>query len=140
MINYLPTPARVVFDTNVLISTFVFPGFAAKVYDYCALYFELYTSDWILNEFAEKLEHKFGCSHELRTLIIDTICERHIVANPTNKLPTDSRDPDDNNILRVALFVDANFIITGDQDLLDLQRIANTEIISPKLFFERYMV
>jgi len=29
---------KVVIDTNVLISTFVFKGFAAKVFEYCAVY------------------------------------------------------------------------------------------------------
>ncbi len=139
MANSLSSSIRIVFDTNVLISTFVFPGFAANVYDYCALYFELYTSDWIISEFDEKMEHKFAYLPERRNRIIKTIRERHTVTSPTNDLPTDSRDPDDNNVLRVALFVKANFIITGDRGLLDLGQINETEIISPKAFYERYL-
>ena len=54
MAGNLTPSTRVVFDTNVLISTFVFPGFAANVYDHCALHFELYTSEWILSEFDKK--------------------------------------------------------------------------------------
>ena len=136
----LPASTSVLFDTNVLISTFVFPGFAAEVYNYCALFFELYTSEWILSEFDEKMEHKFGYLPERRNHIIDTIRERHIVILPTNDLPTNSRDPDDNNVLQAALFINADFLITGDRDLLDLERVNTTEIISPKLFFERYVV
>ncbi|MEZ0487245.1 hypothetical protein [Fibrella aquatica] len=57
-----------------------------------------------------------------------------------NQLPTDSVDPDDNNVLRVALFVNANFLITGDEKhLLPLKRIGNTEIISPRAFYEQYI-
>ena len=139
MAGNLPSSTRLVFDTNVLISTFVFPGFAAKVYDYCALHVELYTSEWILSEFDEKMEQKFGYLPERRNRILETIRERHLVTMPVNDLPTDSRDPDDNNILQIALFINANFLITGDRDLLDLTKIGNTEIINPKTFFERYM-
>ncbi|MBD2756116.1 putative toxin-antitoxin system toxin component, PIN family [Spirosoma validum] len=135
----LPASTSVVFDTNVLISTFVFSGFAAEVYNHCALFFELYTSEWILSEFDEKMDHKFRYLLEQRKRIISAIRERHIVVAPTNDLPTDSRDPDDNNVLQVALFIKANFLITGDRDLLDLEIIDNTEIVSPRIFFERFM-
>ncbi|GAB3498855.1 putative toxin-antitoxin system toxin component, PIN family [Spirosoma knui] len=136
----LPASTSLVFDTNVLISTFVFPGFAADVYDHCALHFELYTSEWILSEFNEKLEYKFGYSSERRNRIISTIQDRHIMITPTNELPTASADPDDNHVLRAALFVKADFLITGDKEhLLPLKRVETTEIVSPREFHERYM-
>lgn len=136
----LPASTSIVFDTNVLISTFVFPGFAANVYDHCALHFELYTSEWILSEFDEKMEHKFGYLLERRNRIINTIRERHTVIFPINNLPANSSDPDDNNVLRVALFVEANFLITGDEKhLLILERVETTEIISPRTFFDQYI-
>ena len=135
----LPASTSIIFDTNVLISTFVYPGFAAKIYDHCALYFELYTSEWILSEFDGKMEDKFRYSPERRRRIIETIRERHIITSPTNDLPTDCRDPDANNVLQVALFIKTDFIITGDRDLLDLGAIGKTEIINPKTFFERYV-
>lgn len=98
----LPATTSIVFDTNVLISTFAFPGFAADVYNYCVLHFELFTSEWILDEFNEKMEHKFRYPPELRNRIIDIIRERHIIAFPTNDLPTESMDPNDNNVLHTG--------------------------------------
>lgn len=142
----METPLRllastsVVFDTNVLISTFVFPGFAAGVYDFCAIHFELYTSEWIVNEFDRKLEEKFGYSPERRSQIIDVIRERHTVVVPTNEMPTDCRDADDNNVLQASLFINADFLVTGDRDLLDLNRVGTTTIISPKAFSELYII
>ncbi|GAB3552708.1 putative toxin-antitoxin system toxin component, PIN family [Spirosoma fluminis] len=137
----MQTPSRLsastalIFDTNVLVSTFVFPGFAADVYDHCALRFELYTSAWLLNEFNEKLEYKFGYSSERRNRIIETIKERHNIIAPTNDIPTASVDPDDNHVLRAALFVKADFLITGDKEhLLPLKRVETTEIVSPREF------
>ncbi|MBO0951864.1 putative toxin-antitoxin system toxin component, PIN family [Fibrella forsythiae] len=131
---------RIVFDTNVLISTFVFPGFSAKVYDFCVLYADLYTSEWILSELDEKMENKFKYHAERRQRISQAIRERHVVVDPTNRLPTDSVDPDDNNVLRAALFINANLLITNDEKhLLPLKRIGNTEIISPRAFYEQYI-
>lgn len=136
----LPASTSIVLDTNVLISTFVFPGFAADVYDFCSLHFELFTSEWILTEFDEKMKDKFGYSPERRDRIIETIRERHIVASPTNDLPTNSRDPDDNNVLQVALFTNVNFLITGDaKHLLPLKKVGETVIISPRAFYEQYI-
>lgn len=142
----METPLRlsavtsIIFDTNVLISTFVYPGFSVAVYDYCAIHFDLYTSEWIINEFDEKMATKFNYSSERRKRIVDVIRERHTVVEPLNELPTDSRDPDDNYILQVALFVRASFLITGDEKhLLVLEKIGYTEIISPRAFFNRYI-
>ncbi|QJD78082.1 putative toxin-antitoxin system toxin component, PIN family [Spirosoma rhododendri] len=137
----LPASTSVVFDTNVLISTFVFPGFAADVYDFCVIHFGLYTSEWIVSElFNRKLDVKFKYSPERRSQIIDVIRERHTVVLPTNEMPTDCRDADDNNVIQASLFVNADFLITGDRDLLDLNRVGQTKIISPKAFFELYIV
>ena len=58
------------------------------------------------------MKDKFRYSSERRDQIIETIREKHVVVSPTNDLPTDSRDPDDNNVLRVALFTNANFLNT----------------------------
>ncbi|WP_460952869.1 putative toxin-antitoxin system toxin component, PIN family [Spirosoma litoris] len=140
MTESLPPSTRIVFDTNVLISAFLFSGFAANVYDHCALHVELYTSEWILSEFDEKMERKFSYSPERRKRIIDTIRERHIVIMPTNDLPVNSSDPDDNHVLRAALFTEAHFLITGDAKHLQiLKRVGNTEIISPRTFSDQYI-
>ena len=86
------------------------------------------------------MRDKFSYTPELRNRIIDTIRERHIVVFPTNDLPTESRDPDDNNVLQIALFINANFLITGDaKHLLPLKKVANTVIISPRAFYEQYI-
>lgn len=86
------------------------------------------------------MEHKFVYLSERRNRIIDTIRERHTVIVPTNNLPANSGDPDDNNVLQAALFIKANFLITGDEKhLLILERVETTEIISPRTFFDRYI-
>lgn len=43
---------KIVLDTNIFISAFVFRGKAAAVFDHCALREELFVSQWILDELA----------------------------------------------------------------------------------------
>lgn len=44
------------------------------------------------------------------------------------------RDPKDNFLLELAVSSKANYLITGDNDLLELNPFRNTQIISPKEF------
>lgn len=48
------------------------------------------------------------------------------------------RDEDDNRFLEVAVTSQAEFIITGDRDLLILKKYKNTKIFSPKEFLRNY--
>lgn len=140
MPQQLPADTRIVFDTNVLISAFVFKKFAGELYEHCASQYRIITSEWILNELAEKLEQKFKIPALIRQEILIRTQSDAQVSVPTNDLPTDASDPDDNYVLRVALFVKSDFLITGDgKHLLPLKRVGNTEIISPREFYERYI-
>jgi len=47
-------------------------------------------------------------------------------------------DKDDNNILYLAQYIDADLIITGDKDLLELKIIKKSMIINPRTFMEKY--
>ncbi len=129
---------KIVFDTNVLLSAFLFRGFSAKVYDVCSVKFELFTSEWILAELKEKLIEKFGIPNEKASEIRSIIIAKSSIKLPTNKLPVICRDSDDNNILQLSDFINANYIITGDNDLLILKNYKNAIIITPRKFFEMF--
>jgi putative PIN family toxin of toxin-antitoxin system len=47
-----------------------------------------------------------------------------------------SRDPKDNKLLELATCGNAQFLITGDQDLLVLSPFRGVEIITPRAFLE----
>lgn len=128
---------KIVFDTNVLISAFVFKGFAKEVFEYCFSYHQLYTSEWILNEFKEKMEEKLKVPDYKIDFVIDLIRKGFQVVNPIGSLPTVCRDDDDNNVLLLAKFIKSDFIITGDKDLLILNEFKGTQIVSPRGFYEK---
>lgn len=58
-----------------------------------------------------------------------------IIHDVTSNVDT-CRDPKDNYLLSLAIDSDANFITTGDNDLLILQSVKSTRIISYKDFEE----
>lgn len=130
---------RILFDTNVLISAFVFKGFSAKVYDHCALLHEMLTSYWILDELREKLMYKFNFSEAEVNVVLELITERTETFTPVNALPDILSDKDDNNVLRAAEFAKVDYLITGDKELLNLQSFGNFKIISPRAFHDMFL-
>jgi predicted nucleic acid-binding protein len=44
------------------------------------------------------------------------------------------RDPEDDNILACALAAEADYLVTGDADLLELHEFKGTSIATPKDF------
>ena len=131
---------KVVLDTNVLISAFVFKGFSAKVFDHCATAHTILVSPWIVNELEEKLTQKFSVELFDVESIIHLLLDVSEIVEPDNDIPTICRDEDDNNILQLAEFAQADFIVTGDKDLLLLETFINIPIITPRDFANQFGV
>lgn len=55
---------RVVLDTNVLIAAFIARGVCSELLEHCVRHHTLATSEFILNEFREKLTSKFRFTSE----------------------------------------------------------------------------
>jgi putative PIN family toxin of toxin-antitoxin system len=56
------------------------------------------------------------------------------IARPTRRVDAVSRDPDDNRVLEAAIAGHADYIVTRDGDLLDLQEFEGIPIVSPARF------
>jgi putative PIN family toxin of toxin-antitoxin system len=54
----------------------------------------------------------------------------------TVEVITDCRDPKDNKFLEVAVNGNADYILTGDRDLLVLNSFRNIPIVSPANFLD----
>ncbi len=55
---------------------------------------------------------------------------------PVDQIIEICRDPNDNMFLELAVAAKADYIITGDKDLLELNPFKGTQIIAPKEFVE----
>ena len=129
---------KIVFDTNVIISALITHGLSYRVLDICIDKHVLFISDWIINELNETLDKKFDINQPELDRIIDFLYRSFIKIKPQGNKPTICRDVDDNNILFLAESVNADIIITGDDDLLILEKYKNIKILTPREFIEEY--
>lgn len=127
---------KIVVDTNVLISAFVFGGNAERALSKALSIGELVSSEFIFDELRRVLRDKFYIDAEKTNRILNALSQAVLFLTPDSPMPTVCRDPDDNNILQLAEFAQADFIITGDKDLLVLSFFGNTQIISPADFLK----
>lgn len=126
---------KVVIDTNVLIPAFIAHGASEIVWAYAIEgLIEACLSDFILKEFKRNMKNKFNLSKP--ELIISHIKSvvRIIEVNKNNlpKKVVVTKDPDDDNIFACAIACDADFIVTGDKELLKLENYEKTRIFSPR--------
>lgn len=129
--------SRVVLDTNVLISASIQPrGLPAQclfwIYDNA----ELIASEQLLTEFESRLARpKFAkyISESQRHSVFQDVVRVALLVQLTGTLKA-CRDPDDDAILETALRGEADFLVTGDKDLLVLHPFQGIPIVSPQVF------
>lgn len=96
----------------------------------------LVTSEFILNEFREKLTGRFKFTSEEGDTAVALLLTRMVVVDPTGFSSAICRDPDGDDVLATAAAGNCDCIITGDKGLLVLQRFSGVDIVSPGDFLE----
>lgn len=127
---------KAVFDTNVLIAAFLTEGICAKLLIRARRRdFDMILCDGIRLEFKRVLKKKFAASpHEMsEALTILSAAAQDILKQPDSIAPI-CRDPDDNLILACARDAVADYIVTGDEDLLVLKNYEGISILKPRGF------
>jgi putative PIN family toxin of toxin-antitoxin system len=126
-----------VFDTNSLISAHILPNSVTrKAYDKAIEKGILVHSAETFNEFVDTFARpKFDkyLSTDGRLNAITSLELKSQLITVTHYIGI-CRDPKDNKFLELALSVNANYIITGDKDLLVLNPFENIPIISAAEF------
>jgi putative PIN family toxin of toxin-antitoxin system len=119
------TRIAVVFDTNILIAFYLSRKPKSAVAKIIRLWrserkLQMIISNEIISEYLEILE-RVGVN-EKRIERLKTIIETYGIVSKFSlgKIPTESRDVDDNLILAAALVGKADFLITKDKDLLEI--------------------
>ena len=126
---------KAVFDTNVLVAGFVTEGVCAKLLGRARRrQLDLVLSLFILKEFENVLLKKFSASTEQVRAAVKLISEVAQVVAPTRKVAGVCRDPEDDQILSCALSAKAEYLVTGDFDLLELKAFHGIRIITPGAF------
>ena len=130
---------RIVLDTNIYVSAFLFPGGNPEKIIKIALNqeIEIYVSDFILKEFKKVLVEKFKYSRNKTTEFIKSIAGLTKKSLPKQRLNIIRDHKADNQILSCALSAKADYLITGDKKhILPLKQIQQTKILSAEGFLK----
>ena len=129
---------KVVLDTNVLVSALLFKRSLSKMVDlWKAGRIKPVFSRATFQEFKMVLTYpKFALTpDEILNLLEEEVLPYFEVVKVIKEVKGTCRDPEDDKFLACALASEANFIVTGDEDLLVLDRFATVKIISPLNLF-----
>ncbi|MCL4507680.1 MAG: putative toxin-antitoxin system toxin component, PIN family [Chloroflexi bacterium] len=131
---------RAVIDTNILIRALIKPDgtvgpVLARLADgeYTLVY-----SDPLIDELLEKLalpriRNKYSIDDDVVEGFLQLIALRgeHVIPHCVVQL---GHDPDDDRVIEAALDGSAEYIVSGDSDLLILDRVGDVRIIPPARF------
>ncbi len=124
---------KVVLDTNVLVSSLLFQGKLAGIVRLWkkGRIIPLFSRD-TFDEFKAVLEYpKFSLSWQERKNIIEQeVLPFFEVVGIVDPVKGICRDPDDDMFIACAVSASADFIVTGDKDLLDIGKYQSVTIIS----------
>lgn len=131
---------RAVVDTNILIRALIKPrGTVGPILTQLAVgaYTVVYSQP-LLDELVEKLalpriRDKYGLDHQAIETTLALLALRGEWVRPTRVVKV-CRDPNDNALLEAALAGSAEYIVSGDQDLLVLRRFETVRIVTPRVF------
>lgn len=128
---------KVVLDTNVLISAYVFPGGNPEAAYRLVLggAVELVTSRPLLAEFGRELEGKFGWEPSKSEEAVRQVARLAALAEPGERLAIVAEDPADDRVLGAAIAGPAAYIVSGDRHPLDLGSFG-VRIITATAFLE----
>ncbi len=129
---------RVILDTNLWVSFLI----SNKLSDFDRLIYKqkikLVFSKELIDEFLEvvsrpKFSKYFSNSDILKVL---TLFDEYGVIVQVTSIINICRDPNDNFLLNLAVDGNANFLLTGDADLLVIGNIGKTKILTVKEFLQ----
>ncbi len=127
---------RAVLDTNILFSALLFGGKPKEIFTAVVEEKLIAVSSPILvEELFESLRKKSALtSFELRIIeeelrvALDLVYPRRAIAVV--------RDDDDNRVLEAAVAGNCQYIVTGDRDLLDMEKYRKIVIVTPAEFLK----
>lgn len=135
------TIKKVVLDTNILVSALLFKGDLAGIVDlWKGGQIIPVSSKETFTEFKAVLEYpKFSLTHQEIKMILEEEVLRYFEAiDITDNIEEICRDADDDKFIACAVSASADFIVTGDKDLLDLGRYKSVRIINASMLLKMF--
>lgn len=130
---------RVILDTNTLVSALLIrQSIPRQAFDKAKQEGILLLSNATLEELDSVLNRekfKKYITDAERILFVQTLKNQSILLETTQSISA-CRDPKDNKFLELAVTGGADYIISGDSDLLVLNPFENIKIVTPRAFVQ----
>lgn len=124
---------KIVLDTNVLVSGIFWQGVPNKILEFWARsYFDVIATEKIILEYYSVIREIDNHRHLSDSWQL-FIAENAIIVKDSTLIKL-CRDPKDDMFINCALAGNADYIVSGDNDLLSLEIVLNKRIVSPSKF------
>jgi uncharacterized protein len=128
----------IVIDTNVFISAVLGGRVGIIVDEWRAEKFTLIVSDAIVHEYLDVIRRpKFKISQRDITAITDFLFKKAEFVTPLEEVDIIKSDPSDNKFLEAALQGKAEYIVSGDDHLLEQKIFRDIPIITAREFIDK---
>lgn len=128
---------RVVIDTNALVRLVVGRAGLLKLKLAIKHGMVLISSDYLLIELELTLNEQFGATRQRAKTTTRAIRKIATLVVPET-MPKISQDPKDDPVIAAVLAGKAQFLISDDKDLAELENIGSIKILSYRQFLDKY--
>jgi putative PIN family toxin of toxin-antitoxin system len=127
---------RVILDANVLIASVAGRGLCEALVELCLEEHDLIVSGELLDEVHRKLIKKIKLPEALARDFCGNLRRNADIATPAGVAKDACRDPKDLYLLGICESAHADFLVTGDKDLVESKWHGTTKIVTPRQFWE----
>jgi uncharacterized protein len=127
---------RVILDANVLVAAVAGRGLCESLLELCLETHDLIVSQELLGEAHRNLVKKVRLPDSVAGDFCRLLRNNASMATPADVAPDACRDPKDLYLLGLSESAKAEFLVTGDTDLLESGWPGPTQIVTPRQFWE----
>ncbi len=127
---------RVFLDTNILVSALTARGLSVDVFRLILTEHEMLTGEVNHVELRRVLHDQMRVPARQIDAAEQLLREQTTIPKPDKPFDIKLGDPDDKWVLASAVAGDADFLVSGDKDLLTLGKAAPLPVLDPRAFWE----
>ncbi len=128
---------KVFLDTNVIVSAFATRGICADLYCEVILSHNFITSKTVISESRDVFERKLSIPENLINEIQNSIESNATIEDSIIRHNIPITDKADRILLFEAIESGSTVFVTGDKEILVLERTHSMEIVSPRQFWNK---
>lgn len=125
---------KIILDANVVVAAFASRGLCEAVFELCLDSHDMILSEHLLQEIHRNLVKKVKLPKTRADHIISFLRDNALLVDPAELPANVCRDPKDAPVLGLGLAAEADCIVTGDKDLLILNKFKSIFILTPRAF------